>query len=166
MKNLLQTIKIIVLALILSVGVGYLYAATWTGPSAQPPLSNAPAPINVGTIDQVKSAGLGLNSLLVSGPVKIVDGTQAAGKVLTSDATGLASWQTPTGGSGGAGSTVVCGGWIVKYNSGYVANSAWGCATPNTSAVACPANYDNINTSPVTINLAENAHLCFLHTAH
>jgi hypothetical protein len=34
----------------------------------------------------------------VNGQIKITDGTQGAGKVLTSDAGGLASWQTPTGG--------------------------------------------------------------------
>lgn len=33
-----------------------------------------------------------------AGKVKIKDGTQAAGKVLTSDANGLASWQNPTSG--------------------------------------------------------------------
>jgi hypothetical protein len=32
----------------------------------------------------------------VAGTVQVVDGTQGANKVLTSDATGLASWQTPT----------------------------------------------------------------------
>ena len=37
--------------------------------------------------------------LEVNGPVKITDGTQGAGKVLTSDASGLASWQTPSTGS-------------------------------------------------------------------
>ena len=35
----------------------------------------------------------------VAGTVKIVDGTQGAGKVLTSDAAGLASWTTPSGSS-------------------------------------------------------------------
>lgn len=34
----------------------------------------------------------------VAGSVKIVDGSQAAGKVLTSDVDGIGSWQTPTGG--------------------------------------------------------------------
>ncbi len=34
--------------------------------------------------------------LHIAGDVKIVDGTQAVGKVLTSDADGLASWQPPT----------------------------------------------------------------------
>lgn len=37
----------------------------------------------------------------VRGNIKIVDGTQGSGKVLTSDANGNASWQPATGGSGG-----------------------------------------------------------------
>ncbi len=37
---------------------------------------------------------------LFNGPIKITDGSQGAGKVLTSDASGLASWQTPSAGSG------------------------------------------------------------------
>ena len=36
--------------------------------------------------------------LEVSGSIKMVDGTQGSGKVLTSDASGKASWQTPSGG--------------------------------------------------------------------
>ncbi len=35
---------------------------------------------------------------------RVVDGNQATGKVLTSDANGYATWQTPTGGAGGGGS--------------------------------------------------------------
>lgn len=42
----------------------------------------------------------------VTGQVKITDGTQGAGKVLTSDATGLATWQTPAGGGIGGGGTL------------------------------------------------------------
>lgn len=47
--------------------------------------------------------GIGTNTpaanLDVIGSVKITDGSQGAGKVLTSDAAGLATWSTPTGGS-------------------------------------------------------------------
>lgn len=53
-----------------------------------------------------KRLGLGTSSpsatLTVLGNVKIVDGTQSNGKVLTSDANGLASWQT-AGSSGVSG---------------------------------------------------------------
>ena len=38
-------------------------------------------------------------SLHIGGQIKIVDGTQSQGKVLTSNADGLASWQIPAGGS-------------------------------------------------------------------
>ena len=40
--------------------------------------------------------------------LKIVDGNQGAGKVLTSDANGLASWQTAAGGGGGTGDIISC----------------------------------------------------------
>jgi uncharacterized protein (TIGR02145 family) len=46
-----------------------------------------------------QNVGIGTNNptakLHVNGTVKIIDGTQGAGKILTSDAAGLASWQTP-----------------------------------------------------------------------
>jgi hypothetical protein len=51
----------------------------------------------------------------VNGTVKIADGTQGAGKVLTSDMNGLASWQTPSGGSSNA--------WSLIGNAGTVDGS-------------------------------------------
>jgi hypothetical protein len=63
--------------------------------------------------DAVK-VGIGVTTpaavLDVAGNVKIADGTQGTGKVLTSDANGLASWATP-----GASS-----GWSLTGNSGTV----------------------------------------------
>src|SRR3989344_3859726 len=48
-----------------------LLAATalqaWTGPTATAPAGNVAAPINVGTTDQVKNAGISVNSLAVFG---------------------------------------------------------------------------------------------------
>lgn len=41
------------------------------------------------------------SKLRVDGQIMVVDGNQAAGKVLTSDANGLASWQTAPGAGGG-----------------------------------------------------------------
>jgi hypothetical protein len=56
--------------------------------------------------------GIGTNTptakLEVAGQVKITGGTPGAGKVLTSDATGLATWQTPTSG-GSSGVTSING---------------------------------------------------------
>jgi hypothetical protein len=50
------------------------------------------------TVDSTGNVGIGTNvpsaKLDVAGTVKIADGTQGAGKVLTSDASGKATWQT------------------------------------------------------------------------
>ena len=45
--SLLTSLKAIILALLLSVGISYLYAA-WANPTDTPPNGNTPAPINVG----------------------------------------------------------------------------------------------------------------------
>ena len=39
----------------------------WTGPISTPPDGNTPTPVNVGTTDQVKNGGLGLDALSVFG---------------------------------------------------------------------------------------------------
>ena len=41
----------------------------WSGPTTAPRNGNIAAPVNVGTTDQVKNAGLGINSLAVLGAV-------------------------------------------------------------------------------------------------
>ncbi len=64
--NIKESTKVAVLALAITLGVTYAFAA-WTGPIASPPNSNVDAPINVGTVDQIKSGGLGVDSLAVFG---------------------------------------------------------------------------------------------------
>lgn len=93
------------------------------------------------------NVGIGVTTatakLDVVGAVKIADGTQGAGKVLTSDANGLASWQTPTGGGTITG-TGVAGNlafWTGTTALGTNANLFW----DNTNArlgigTATPAN--------------------------
>lgn len=49
-------------------------ALAWTGPTSAPPNGNVSAPINVGTTDQIKNAGLGVNALAVFGNA-ILSGT-------------------------------------------------------------------------------------------
>ncbi len=46
--------------------------------------------------------GTGTNVTLETGAIKLTGGSPAIGKVLTSDANGLASWETPSGGGGSA----------------------------------------------------------------
>src|SRR3989344_5766800 len=52
--------------------------------------------------------------LEVNGQVKITGGTPGSGKVLTSDAAGLGSWQTASGGLSGSGST----NYMAKFTAG------------------------------------------------
>jgi hypothetical protein len=96
---------------------------------------------NVGIGDGTPSA-----KLQVDGTFKLLDGSQGAGKVLTSDASGLASWQTPSGGGSPGGSnnqfqfnnagsfdgsnflTINVGGQHVQIDNGSQQNKmyAWG----------------------------------------
>ena len=64
----------------------------------------------------------------IAGNIKITDGTQGAGKVLTSDTNGLATWATPTGGGGfssgtAAGNTPFWNGTIWVPNSSNIYNN-------------------------------------------
>lgn len=72
------------------------------------------------------NVGIGTNApgakLEVAGQVKITGGTPGAGKVLTSDATGLATWETPTGGSGSL-PTGTSGQTLRHDGTSYVSNS-------------------------------------------
>jgi len=93
------------------------YAVAWSEPTQSPPGGNVPTPLNTGSTGQSKAGGLILNTggaanglivangnvgigttnpgtrLNVNGNIKIVDGNQADGKVLTSDGDGLGTWQ-------------------------------------------------------------------------
>lgn len=57
-KNILQTLKIIVLAVALSFGLSYVYA--WTAPTLSAPGGNTSAPLNTSINDQTKTGGLGI----------------------------------------------------------------------------------------------------------
>lgn len=116
---------IIALTLGLSISFQSLLAA-WTAPLANPStcVSGNPgcnAPVNDSATAQYKAGALGVGGILrgystavfdgnvgigtaspgakleVAGQVKITGGTPGAGKILTSDATGLASWSIPSG---------------------------------------------------------------------
>ncbi|MEO8637871.1 MAG: H-type lectin domain-containing protein [Candidatus Taylorbacteria bacterium] len=126
MKTAKQYILSIALSLGILFGVSSLQAG-YTAPTMAPPNGNAEAPINVGDNVQTKLGQLRINTqiidpykvgLLVFGKsifngnieigtttspatVKIFNGSQGSGKVLTSDDVGNATWQTPTGGGGG-----------------------------------------------------------------
>lgn len=116
---------IILIAIFVSLGlVQNAFAIDWTSPTATPPSGNTEAPINVGSASQSKSGILkvlgalgvgGANTLIdpslkfevsgkalmqelgIFGPL-VIGGTAnnpGMGKVLTSNAQGWATWQTP-----------------------------------------------------------------------
>lgn len=69
------------------------------------------------------NVGVGTNSpaakLDIIGNIKITDGTEGAGKVLTSDVTGLSSWQTlSTGGVSGSGTAGFITQWVTNSSLG------------------------------------------------
>ncbi len=56
MKNITQLLKLIALALVLSIGISYVSA--WTTPTVMPPNGNVAAPINVGSTAQTKTGDI------------------------------------------------------------------------------------------------------------
>lgn len=75
LMNLLTSLRTLILALVLSIGVSYAYAA-WAPPTSAPTGGNAEAPVNVGSATQVKAGGLGINGLL-----DVVGDIQASGDI-------------------------------------------------------------------------------------
>jgi hypothetical protein len=75
--------------------------------------------------------------LEVAGQVKITGGSPGAGKVLTSDGSGLASWTTPSAGIGGSGNTNYISKWTggtTLGNSSIYDNGKVGIGTANPSS--------------------------------
>mgnify|MGYP000408524286 CR=1 FL=1 len=99
MKHIHNILIPVLVAGVMFFGAQAVYG--WIGPAAVPPGQNVPAPINVGSDFQAKKGNLAVNGIAVfgssifTGSVKIADGTQGLGKILTSDAQGNASWQFP-----------------------------------------------------------------------
>ncbi|OHA17342.1 MAG: hypothetical protein A3C79_03425 [Candidatus Taylorbacteria bacterium RIFCSPHIGHO2_02_FULL_45_28] len=116
--------------------------ADWTAaPAGGPPgcpstVEGCNAPINVGTTEQRKSGPLVVNfnsigdiGLTVLGKLKIIDAGAVAGtnngKVLTSDANGVGTWQTPSGGTEGnniSSGPGVAKAWITWSNRSILAS--------------------------------------------
>ena len=111
MKDLVQNLKVIILSTIVVLGINVIYGA-WTDPTANPTGGNTEAPINVSSVSQTKQGGLNVSGPLwadgglysqyntyLAGSLRINNGSQGTGKVLTSDADGFVSWQSNTSSS-------------------------------------------------------------------
>lgn len=84
--------------IISSITIFALYSVSaWTGPSSTAPAGNVSGPITTSGVDQAKSGGLGVGNFVATGLLRFTNGA-GAGKVLTSDAIGIASWQNPSSG--------------------------------------------------------------------
>ena len=68
-----KSLALILGVLTMSFLVGYL-AFAWIGPKASPPGDNVPAPLNVGTTNQIKTGGLGIGGgFYADSPTLVVD---------------------------------------------------------------------------------------------
>lgn len=65
----------------------------------------------------VENGASSLKTTTVTGSFVYVDGNEASGYVLTSDANGAATWQAPTGGGGSSVDTIIAGTGISITNS-------------------------------------------------
>ena len=97
-------------------------------------------------ISKAQNVGIGTSTptakLHVNGTLKVADGTQGDGKILTSDATGLASWQPPPPppGTNDPSVSICCQRWMIRnldvttYRNGdpipkVTNNAAWAALT-------------------------------------
>ena len=83
----------------------------------------------------------------VAGQIKISGGSPGAGKVLTSDSNGLATWKTPATGFTFSASSCPTGQWVIGMDAdGKVVCSGSG-NTPPWSTVSCAATSDELLTA-------------------
>lgn len=130
--------------------------AAWNPPQGNPPSANTSQPINIGTTVQTKQGGLivgsvagGLgigngNLVVQSGAVitptlQVTSGAQT-GRVLTSDASGNATWQAPTGTTYSAGYGLTLSGTTFSVNTGVIQNRVTGACSPGNAIRAIDAN--------------------------
>ena len=81
MKNIINSIKVIAIALLLSLGLSY--ALAWTPPTVAPPDGNVPPPINDSASSQLKSGALGVGGLFRGYGTGIFDGNVGIGTTVT-----------------------------------------------------------------------------------
>jgi hypothetical protein len=142
--NLKKAISMTVIgaaSIAMGLGVQFALAGTWTAAPSNPPANNVAGPLTADATYQAKSGGLTLGSSNASSSIPLdvegiaymraailgqnsgstfqyLDGNQASGKVLTSDASGNATWQTLAAAS--SSSSV---GWVTIDSGGVIYNA-------------------------------------------
>jgi hypothetical protein len=123
--------------------------------------------------------GIGVSNpsarLEINGQIEITGGTPGVGKVLTSDANGLATWETPSGGGGGVGvctiaSVTISNSAVARTCTGMPASTAVAVtctpngafSTPNTTAINCRANgtADSVTCNTTAANTNARTYTC------
>lgn len=155
MKSKIIALSVLVLGFVL--GATALSAlAEWTAPACNPATDpgacNTPAPLNVGTLLQTKKGPLSINTnaienigLSVAGAIKIAHESAGAGKVLTSDANGVGTWQNIAS-AGGANITFIAPVSISVGNNPTMtwATYAGGVVPAGAKAVILEATFDSL----------------------
>lgn len=152
----LQSAKIILLGLVIGLGVNYIFAAGWSGPSTTPPGNNTPAPVNVSTIAQSKGGIVPTGALFDISGLFTSDRLLVAGDATVGDLSSTAnpSATYPSHVCANANGTLeLCGtpttvtGQQVYTISGGVQTSSGDCAicTANPSTFVTPAGVTSLD---------------------
>jgi len=152
MRKNLTKFLLLVIAFTFALSINYIFAA-WTGPIQAPPGGNTPTPVHIGTTNQVKDGGLGLNAISVFGNGYFQDnvgiGTvspqaklDVAGKIKVGDDS-----VSPT-----AGTIRWTGSDLEVYDG-----SAWKSLTVSGGGGACPPGKDLVTIEGATTCLADGA---------
>ncbi len=148
-KDFTQTLKILLAAVVLSLGITYVYA--WTTPTVAPPGGNTPAPLDVGTTTQSKLGQLVINTNTNS---PYAQGLVVSGDIITDGTIKVADTLTPTGKAGDS-----CSGYagIIKFTDGNLlacaGNNKWQGLTNVTNTVTTTTTPPPTTASRVSVNL-------------
>ncbi len=140
-----------VLGAILFIGASLVVA--WTGPSSAPPSGNVSAPVNIGSTDQVKNAGLSVNALAVFGNAILSGASRYLNFGTTAGASGYGIRDNAgtieaknNGGNWASIALPTCAnnGATLQWNA---SSQSWQCVEPNTTfTVSTSANNLNLYT--------------------
>jgi len=124
----------------LILGVSLQVVKAWTEPTEEPPGGNVGAPINTGSLAQIKSGVLGVLGLSTYS-INIPGTIPAAGNVLTAqNASGQVAWAAAEGGGGGEKYALSCSSSGIAGQS-YMMTIC--CRMDNLSGqTECKVNYD------------------------
>src|SRR3989344_1580149 len=157
MRKNLTKFLLLVIAFTFALSINYIFAA-WTGPIQAPPGGNAPTPVHIGTTNQVKDGGLGLNALSVFGNGYFQDnvGIGTVSPQAKLDVAGDA--KISQGLQVGNTSNAIAGTirWTGSDFEGYD-GSAWKSLTVSGGSGACPPGKDLVAIEGATTCLADGA---------